>query len=165
MPPPTVVHGTLCNNIAVEVTLYARKRRKGFVATNDSSVLLERDPDTVRGPDVAYFESVANFRELQPKHSEIPPVLAVEVLSPSDSFRKVSNKIKLFLSAGVKLVWLVDPEEQTISVYRPDGSWKVIAADQQLIGDPELPGFTYRVSDFFLLPSELPPELETPPAR
>lgn len=125
------------------------------MATNDSGVVLERDPDTVRGPDVAYFESVASYRELRPKPSETPPMLAVEVLSPSDSFRTVINKIKLYLDAGVKVVWLVDPEERTVSIHRPDGNWKVVAADQQLLGDPELPGFSYRVSDFFLLPGEL----------
>jgi Uma2 family endonuclease len=82
--------------------------------------------------------------------------LAVEVLLPSDSFRNVTKKIERFLKSGVKVVWLVDPEEQTISVYRPNEQWKVFAADQQLVGDPELPGFTHRVSDFFLLPGELP---------
>jgi Uma2 family endonuclease len=159
LPPPSPVHGTLCANIAAELILYARQHRRGFIATNDSSVLLERD--TVRGPDVAYFEHVAKYRDLRPKPSETPPFLAVEVLSPSDSFRNVIDKIKLYLNAGVKVVWLVDPEEQTISIHRPDGNWKVVAADQQLLGDPELPGFSYRVSDFFLLPGELP---DAPPA-
>ena len=96
VPPPSPLHGTLCSNIATELTLYARSRRKGHVATNDSAVLLE--DDTVLGPDVAYYEHVDKYRDLQPKPAETPPVLAVEVLSPSDSFKKVTGKIKQFLT-------------------------------------------------------------------
>lgn len=129
LPPPTIVHGTLCANIATELMLYARKQRKGFVVTNDSGVVLERDPHTVRGPDVAYFEHAMSYQELRPKPSETPPVLVVEVPSPSDSFREVMDKIKLYLDAGVKVVWLVDTEERTISVHRPDGNWRMVAAD------------------------------------
>ena len=73
----------------------------------------------------------------------------------------MSKKIERYLSAGVKMVWLVDPEEETISVYRPNEQWKVFAADQQLVGDPELPGFSHRVANFFLLPGELPAVLTT----
>lgn len=117
---------------------------------------MKLDDDSVLGPDVAYFEHIDKYRDLDPKPAETPPILAVEVLSPSDSFGRVSKKIERFLSSGVKVVWLVDPEEQTISVYRANEQWKVFAADQLLAGDPELPGFSHRVSDFFLLPGELP---------
>lgn len=157
VPNPALLHGVVCNNIATELTLYARKQRKGFVATNDSGVVVERDPDSIIGPDVAYYEHFEKYRDVRPKKpAESPPVLAVEVLSPSDSFRQMSNKIKMYLDGGVKVVWLVDSDEETISVYRPNEHWKVFAADQQLTGDPELPGFSHRVSDFFLLPGELP---------
>lgn len=154
VPPPSPQHGVLCNNIATELTLYARARRKGHVTTNDSSVRLE--DDSVLGPDVAYFEHLQSYRDLTPRPSETPPTLAVEVLSPSDSFRGVSKKIEPLLSSGIKVVWLVDPEEKSISVYRPNEQWKVFAANQRLTGDPELPGFSHRVADFFLLPGEVP---------
>lgn len=159
VPPPMPLHGVVCSNIATELTLHARLRRKGHVATNDSAVRLA--DDSVLGPDVAYFEHIDKYRDLGPRPAETPPTLAVEVLSPSDSFRKVSKKIERYLSAGVKMVWLVDPEEETISVYRPNEQWKVFAADQQLVGDPELPGFSHRVANFFLLPGELPAALST----
>ena len=154
VPPPMPLHGVVCSNIATELTLHARLRRKGHVATNDSAVRFA--DDSVLGPDVAYFEHIDKYRDLGPRPAETPPTLAVEVLSPSDSFRKVSKKIERYLSAGVKMVWLVDPEEETISVYRPNEQWKVFSADQQLVGDPELPGFSHRVANFFLLPGELP---------
>jgi Uma2 family endonuclease len=161
LPSPTKIHGTVCNNIAVELTLHARRRRKGYVATNDSGVILERDPDTVRGPDVGLYEDAERFRELHPKYGEAPPVLAVEVLSPSDTFKRIDKKIKQYPHSGIKVVWIVDLEERTISVYRAGGEWHTITADQKLTGDPELPGFQCRVADLFLLPAELNPE---PPA-
>jgi Uma2 family endonuclease len=156
MPLPNIIHGTLCSNIAAELVIYSRKRRKGFVATNDTGVLLGREPDTVRGPDVALFEDVARYRDLRPKLHETPPVLAVEVLSPSDTYKAVNLKIKQYLLAGVKVIWVVDCDEKSVSIFRPDGNWSTVTVDEEIVGEPELPGFRCRVSDLFLLPEELP---------
>src|SRR5260370_42694385 len=61
---PTLPHGVVCGNAAGLLWNYTFSRRKGFVAINDTGVILERDPDTVRGPDVAYFEGIKSFADL-----------------------------------------------------------------------------------------------------
>src|ERR671924_452684 len=116
LPPPMKVHGVVCGNAAWLLGTYVRQRRKGYVTSNDSGVILERDPDTVRGPDVALYEDANTFAELHPKYGEVLPVLAVEVLSPNDRADRVTRKITDYLRNGVRLVWLVDPEIRTVTV-------------------------------------------------
>jgi Uma2 family endonuclease len=70
----------------------------------------------------------------------------------------VDKKIKEYLKNGVKVVWLADPEERTVSVYRPGGYSTTMAADQEIAGEPELPGFRCRVADLLVLPGDLQPD-------
>src|SRR5438067_11276355 len=80
---PTLPHCRVCFRVGVAVEQYAERVGRGYVVTNDPGVLLEEDPDTVVGPDVAYFTDVTTFEEITPKWAETPPVLAVEVRSPN----------------------------------------------------------------------------------
>ncbi len=155
VPPPMKIHGVVAANTAGVLWMYSRQRRRGYITTNDSGVVLEHDPDTVRGPDVAYFTDAKSFSELHPRYGENPPVLAVEILSPDDRVSKVLRKIDDYLKNGVKLVWLVDPDERTVRVFRPNQSPLTLAADQVLPGDEELPGFHCLVNELFVLPEDL----------
>jgi Uma2 family endonuclease len=158
LPPPAQPHGILNANIARILGNHAFQRRKGFVAS-DSGVLLDRDPDTVRGPDVAYYESAKTFREAHPKYGEIPPRLAVEILSPNDRANQVMRKITDYLQGGVALVWVVDPEAETVTIYQPDKTPRTRLRDQEITGEDVLPGFSCKVADFFILPEDdLPTE-------
>ena len=160
LPQPTKIHGVVSLNIGVLLSLFCQQRRKGYVTSNDSGVILSRDPDTVRGPDVALYEDATSFEELHPKYGEVPPILAVEVLSPNDRPAKVNAKIADYLNNGVKLVWLVDYEEQRVFVYRPDRN-PVVVTGGALEGGDELPGLHCELKDFFLVPGQPQPQ---PPA-
>jgi Uma2 family endonuclease len=159
LPPPMKRHGVISANFAWNLGNYTFARRKGYVTSNDSGVILERDPDTVRGPDVAVYEDAQRFDELHPKYGEVPPRLAVEILSPNDRANRVLRKVTDYLTTGVALVWLADPDDRTVSVYRPDKSPYLVKADEELTGDDVLPDFRCRVSDFFFIPGDTP----TPP--
>lgn len=163
LPSPTKIHGTVCNNIAVELTLYARTCQKGYVTTNDSGVILERDPDTVRGPDVAYYTDTDTFDELHPKWGEVPPILAVEVQSPGDKQARITKKIAEYLDNGVPVVWLVNFEERFVTVYRVGRSPQVVECGHELVAE-ELPDFRCRVDVFFLLPKQYAAAQPVPPA-
>lgn len=156
LPPPLKRHGVVCVNVAFELTRYARQRGKGYVASNDSGVLLERDPDTVRGPDVAYYEDADKFDDLHPKYGEVPPRLAVEVISPNDRADRVLRKIADYLRCGVGLLWVIDPEKRTVTVYQPGKQQYVVDEGQELSGDDVLPDFRCRAADFFYLPGDQP---------
>jgi Uma2 family endonuclease len=144
---------------------YVFQRRKGYLTTNDAGVILERDPDTVRGPDVALYEDAQTFAELHPKYGEVPPVLAVEVLSPNDRADRVTRKIMDYLRSGVRVVWLVDAEARAVTVYQPDGAPRLVEEAGELDGGKVLPGFRCQVAAFFLLPGERPEPKPAPPRK
>ncbi len=156
MPRPGERHGLVCANVTVMLGLYVRTRKKGYTLSNDPGVILERDPDTVRGPDVVYFEKGKPYDQMNPKWIEDPPTLAVEVWSPTDRIGKMTQRVREFLKAGVRLVWVIDPEARDVTVYRPGQDDYVVAAGQELMGDDVLPDFRCLVDEFFFSPEEEP---------
>lgn len=154
LPPPLKKHGIICSNIVFALVSHARQQRKGYVTSNDSGVILERFPDTVRGPDVAYYEDAQAFAEVHPKYGEVSPRLAVEVLSPSDRADRVLRKIMDYLRSGVEIVWLADPEMKIVTIHRPDIGPQMLQGEQEITAEPVLPGFRCRLADFFHLPGE-----------
>jgi Uma2 family endonuclease len=154
LPPPQKRHGVVCMNLGRILGTYIFQRGKGYLAGNDSGVILERDPDTVRGPDVAYYEDAERFADLHPKYGEVPPLLAVEVLSPNDRADRVTRTISDYLRNGVTLVWLVDPDARTVTVYRPDKPSRFLEEGDELAGEEVLPDFRCRVAHFFSLPGD-----------
>lgn len=165
LPLPMKRHGTVCMNAGSILWVYTRQRGKGYVTGNDAGVILERDPDTVRGPDIALYEDAQTFAELHPKYGEALPRLAVEVLSASDRWGPVLRKIADYLRNGVDMVWLIDPESRTVTVYRPDKVPRVYEEYEELDGEDVLPGFRCRVADFFRLPGEQPASKPKPPRK
>jgi Uma2 family endonuclease len=147
---PNYLHGRACARFTHILETWSEPRGKGEVIGNDSGVILEYDPATVVGPDVAYYE----LTETPEKWSDVPPILAVEVLSPNDRNAEVKDKVKLYLDSGTKLVWVVDPEKQTVTVHRPKSKPEVIPNSGELDGGDDLPGFRSPVSAFFPKPKQ-----------
>jgi Uma2 family endonuclease len=154
VPRPGERHGFVCLNVGGILRNYTFQRRKGYVLGNDTGVILERDPDTVRGPDVVLYDQVRRYDDLSAGYCEHPPTLAVEVLSPSDRWGKVTRRISQFLGQGIAVVWVVDPEGRSVTVHRPNQLPQVVEGEDELTGDPEMPGFRCRVADLFYLPGE-----------
>lgn len=157
MSRPKKPHGIVAANIARVLGNYSFAVNLGYVLSNDTGVVLEETPGTVVGPDVAYCVDANNYDDVEPKWVESPPVLAVEVLSPTDKPREVNEKISEYLRAGVKVVWLADPEVKTVTVYRPNHHHVILKPADELTGGDDLPGFSCTVADFFRLPGDRPP--------
>ena len=125
-------------------------RRLGRLAGSDSGVLLERDPDTVREPDIAYISAERLPLDVEVTgYYEVVPDLVVEVVSPGDSAREVMDKALMWLSYGTRLVWAVNPGSRTVDVYRPGERTATLGVDDALDGLDVLPGFSCPVSDIF----------------
>jgi Uma2 family endonuclease len=142
-------HGIICANVTTFLNLYVRQRKRGYVLCNDAGIILERDPDTVKGPDVSYFEDSRRYADMNPKLTENVPALAVEVWSPTDRPGKMSRRIQQFFRGGVRMVWILDPEERDVTVHRPGKDEEVFDATQEIVVEDVLPEFRCRVSDFF----------------
>jgi Uma2 family endonuclease len=154
MSRPGKRHGLVCSNVVGILRNFAIARKKGYPCANDTGVIVERDPDTVRGPDVLFFEDAILFEEVEEKYGEKPPLLAVEVLSPNDSMGKVNRRIKEQLLFGTKIVWLVDTEARNVTVYRLGKDYYVLENNEEITGEDVLPDFRCKVAEFFLLPGQ-----------
>jgi Uma2 family endonuclease len=118
----------------------------GYVTGADGGyVMSERD---VFNPDVGYI-SKERLPVLPEREVPVPPDLAVEVKSPTDTKRALRLKVERYLAAGTRLVWLVFPEERVVEVYRPSEDVHSVGIDGVLDGGDVLPGFTLKVRDIF----------------
>lgn len=153
MSRPGKRHGLVCGNATGMMRNFAIARKKGYVCSNDTGVVVERDPDTVRGPDVLFFEDAEHYLEVDEKYGEEPPLLAIEVLSPNDTYAEIRQRIKEQLAFGTKLVWVLDPEARKITVHRPGDDY-TLGENDELTGDDVLPDFRCKVAEFFKLPGE-----------
>lgn len=128
----------------------SRPEPRGQVVGGQTGFRLRRGPDTSVGIDVAYIsaEAIANTPDSSP-FFEGAPVLAVEILSPSDTYEEVAEKVRLYLDAGTALVWLVDTEFRTVQVHRKGNEPELYNIRQELTAEPHLPGLTIQVIEIF----------------
>jgi Uma2 family endonuclease len=151
MTPNYPYHGYVCCEMLFRLRQFLEQHSLGRVFSNDSGVITERDPDTVRGADLAYY----SFGRLPP--GEIPqgdyfavlPELVVEVRSPSDRWRKVIVKVGEYLTAGVTAVLVLDPQTKSAQVYRDEGLPQTFGPDDTLTLPDVLPGFEVVVRRVF----------------
>ena len=143
-------HGKIVINVGSELKGFVKPRRLGIVFGSDAGVLLERDPDTVREPDVGFISAERRPLDLRFQgYSEVAPDLVLEIASPSDSRRAVAEKVQMWLDFGVRLVWVAWPDSRTIDVHPAGGPVTTLAESDTLDGGAVLPGFTMPVREVF----------------
>lgn len=148
MPPPGGLHGVCCLRIALRIGTFVEGHKLGTAACNDTGFVTDRDPDSVRGPDVSFWRK-DRLPEIPSTYIEVAPDLAVEVVSPNDHFTKINRKLHEYFERGVRLVWVVDPEDRSVTVYRTRADYAILGEADTLDGADVLPGFTCRVADLF----------------
>lgn len=139
--PPGWTHGVVAMRLGAALANHAQRTGVGIVLAAETGFHLASDPDTVRAPDVAF---VRRDRLPPPDTVGYPvlsPDLAVEILSPRDRPGEVLAKVADWLSAGARLVWVIDPQRRLARVYRLDGTEAQLHADDTLDGEDVLPGF------------------------
>jgi Uma2 family endonuclease len=149
MPSPSSAHGYVCLNFGSTFREYVRKHDLGRVVSNDSGVVTERGPDTTRGPDVAFYSYDRVPRGPLPEGYWPAPELVVEVRSPSDRTSRVLAKVSEYLSAGVRVVLVVWPEETTIMAYSEEFFNRSFGIDEDLVLPELFPDFRVPVRTLF----------------
>lgn len=118
---PGTRHAILCRNLVVLLDSWGRSAPVSYLAIPEAGIITERDPDTVRGPDVYLIRRDRLPPEgITPGFMESPPDLCIEVFSPNDNWKDVIAKVDEYLQAGVAEVWVIEPDEGQTYIYRPD---------------------------------------------
>ena len=145
-----VKHGQVAISLGSFLFTHVRPRRLGRVIGTDAGVLLERNPDTVREPDIGFISAERLPLEADiPGYLEVIPDLVTEIISPSDRPTQIHDKTRMWLSYGVRIVWEVYPERREVRVHRLGQPYTVLGEDDTLDGGDVLPGFSIPVRDIF----------------
>ena len=133
---------------------FVRIHRRGLVFPEGTSYqCFPDDPGKVRRADTSFIAAGRLRDDTPPEgHILIAPDLAVEVVSPNDLVYEIDEKVEEFLSAGVRLVWVVNPVSRTVRVHRPERPGVTLRVADELLGDDVLPEFRCRVQDLFGAP-------------
>lgn len=151
MPPAGGEHGAIGINAATNINVFVRRNDLGVVFNSDTGFIIDSDPDTVRAPDVSFVRKENIPPDGIPK-GFIPgaPDLAVEVISPSDSYTEVSEKVTQLLKAGTQLVVLIDPRTRIVELHHSSGETSRLTEADTLTLDDALPGFECAVGELFV---------------
>ena len=143
-------HGKISMRLGRLLGNVAEQTGAGTIVGTDSGVLINRDPDTVLEPDVAFFSKDTLPLDADvPGYAEVIPELVVEVVSPSDTVREIAGKTSMWITAGVQLVWVLWPETRMIEIHRPAQPVTTLRETDTLTGEEILPQFTVPVKDIF----------------
>lgn len=134
-------HGHVTARLTKRLMDVVEVRGLGSVFAAETGFQLSADPDTVRAPDVAFVSRERLPDPQVPGYPALAPDLVVEVLSPGDRPGETLAKVGDWLTAGSRLVWVVDPVRRVVHVYRQDGSEALIAEGGVLSGEDVVPGF------------------------
>jgi Uma2 family endonuclease len=148
MSPVGYAHTVISSRVHYFLSHYVLSRNLGTVTGEQGGFTIKRNPDTVRAPDVAVVLASQNAANLVEGYFEGAPALAVEVVSPGDTKREVSDKIADYLSCGVHTVWVVEPKKRSVTVHSGMGVQTYYEGDT-LNGGDLLPEFSLKVSDIF----------------
>jgi Uma2 family endonuclease len=152
MAPAGGVHGKVTGRVGWRLAEHVDAHGGGEVVVGDVGFVLTlpSDPERVRAPD-AGFVSAARLPEGRLPRGFIrgAPDLAVEVFSPSERPEEVQQKVRDWLEGGTRLVWVIAPEARSATVYRPDGSARLVREPEALEGEDVLPGLRIPLADLF----------------
>jgi Uma2 family endonuclease len=149
LTPPGGEHGSVTSTLHIDLGMHVRSHGLGRVFVAETGFLIARNPDTVRGPDIAFISS-SRLPERVPKGwMTVIPDLVAEVVSPGDSAGEVEDKIRQWMDAGVRLLWAVYPDTRMVCIYRPGEEMRTVGEDDILDGEEVVADFSLLVRDIF----------------
>ncbi|MCI0528401.1 MAG: Uma2 family endonuclease [Nitrospira sp.] len=143
-------HGRITVNITTPLDQHVRANNLGTVYAAETGFQITSDPDTVRIPNVAFVhrERVEEAGDIDEYWPEAPD-LAVEVISPNDTYTDVEDKVFEWLDAGARMVMVVNPRKRTVTIYRSRTDIRVLTENDQLDGGDVVPGWSMLVREVF----------------
>ena len=150
MSPAGRTHGRIAARIIARLDAFVESHNLGEVHASETGFILSTDPDTVRAPD-ASFVSRARTEAIGDTEGYFPgpPDLAIEIISPGDTYSEVESKALDWLAAGTHMVIVLDPKKKTATVYRSQNDIAILTEDQTFDGGTVVPGWTVSLRELF----------------
>jgi Uma2 family endonuclease len=149
MSPSNDRHGGVEGEVFAALHAYDRIHDLGRVRVGEVGIYTRRNPDTVRGADALFISHERYAAKTSASVLDVAPDLVAEVMSPSDRWSEVMQKLRECFGIGVRLVWVVDPAARIVHVDRSPSDVRELTEADELSGDDVLPGFTVPVAQIF----------------
>ena len=150
MPPAGFEHGICAAEIGSRLNVHVKTHKLGYVCGAETGFRIAQNPDTVRAPDAAFVCQASVERQgIVRGYWEGAPDLVVEVISPGDTYAEVAEKVEEWLTAGCRMVWVINPRRETVEVYRSNDDFAVLRGTDTLDGGDIVEGFQCQVQDIF----------------
>ena len=150
MPPPGDEHGAIESNVTTELKVQGEKAGHGKARCGEVMIVLWNDPDRVVGADALFIANPSLPIQITKEgFLKTIPDLVLEVRSKNDTQPEIDAKVKDYLKAGVRVVWVADPKKQTVTAYRRGRKSRVFAIGDTLTVEDVIPGFQMPVADVF----------------
>lgn len=142
-------HGNISAYLCGLIELYVRPKKLGV--TCDSSTAFTLKSGNKRSPDISFVskERLQGLRRLPKGFFQGAPDLAVEVISPSNTFEEIHTKLVEYFDNGCQLAWVINPDERSVVVYRQPQPDRLLKLTDSLDGEDVIPGFTFPVAELF----------------
>jgi Uma2 family endonuclease len=151
MSPAGGVQGFIEARLVTALYHFVQEYSLGWVMTGEVGIYTRRKPDRVRGADVVFL-SKERWPGRPPKgFLEVAPELVVEIMSPNYRWQDVRQKLVEYFAIGVRWVWIVEPENRTVLVFRAVTDIQQYGMDDMLVGEGLLEGFALAVANLFVL--------------
>jgi Uma2 family endonuclease len=149
VPGAGALHGLIAAKVLDRIHGFVQQRDLGLVLPDGVGYVLSRDPDQLRIPDVSFvvWDKVPDDG-IPDGFWEGSPTLAVEIISPQDWAVDIHAKVRGYLEAGTRQVWVLWPQQTSVTIYDPAGQ-RELGPDEELSGGDVLPGFRACVGDLF----------------
>jgi len=148
---PAPWHGFVCGNVYRILGIFVVEHDLGYAITNDSGIVTQRNPDTLRGADFAFYSygRIPKGTLAKKGYLDVAPDLVVEVKSPTDRWKDILAKVAEYLNVGVAIVCVLDPDRSTLTLHRPDHPEEKLTAEDMRILPDVLAGLSVPVRRFF----------------
>ena len=150
MAPSGHEHGRVAMRFGSRLAQHVDAQNLGVVYAAETGFLIDHDPDTVRAPDVAFVcHDRLELADQTRGYFPAAPDLAIEVVSPGDTYSEVEEKAMTWLAAGTRLVLVADPRKRTVTRYRGFDDITILTEADTVDGGDVVPGWTIRVAELF----------------
>ena len=152
MTPPGFEQGVVEFRIGNLLSTFVTQHDLGYILGGEAGVFTSRNPDTIRGMDVAFISHERMAQVKSKSYLDVAPELIVEIMSPNDSWSDINDKLAEYFAIDVQLVWIVNPARKEVHIYRALTEIEIFKAGETLSGGEMLPGLSIPVDELFTLP-------------